>query len=321
VPNEWHDDYRWWPENWLGGPPAENQAAGGDGDTSESRPVPAPSGYDWTATKSFTRYKTMSDALSALNRTIEYSQCAWGHAHIDQWANATGHSWRMWGDIYAGWLGTNDGRWGVMPILNHASFFYNSTDFWGHGDWDMLEVGNGDLTLEEGRSHFALWAALKSPLIIGTPLAGIKPEILNILSNPELIAFNQDPVYGAPAKPYKWGVNADFTWNQTHPAEYWSGQSSKGTHVFALNTLETAQNKTIDFADVPGLDATTEYTVYDSWTGKQQGSFTKQYEALVERHDTMAIRIVKADRTFFGSTIAASRRVLSVALLRFLFSV
>ncbi|CAI6333740.1 unnamed protein product [Periconia digitata] len=294
VPKEWHDDYRWFPENWKGGHPAEDQTGGGPEENNESKPVPAPPGYNWTDSKTYERYETMSKALDAVNHTIQFSQCAWGHARIDEWGNTTGHSWRMWGDIYPLWTGSFEGQWGIMPILNHASFFYNSTDFWGHADWDMLEVGNGNLTLEESRSHFSMWAALKSPLIIGTPLDGIKPEILEILSNKDLIAFNQDPVFGAPAKPYKWGVNADFTWNQTHPAEYWSGESSNGIHIFALNTLDTAQNKTIAFSEVPGLVANTSYTVHDSWTGKQMGIFATEYTTLVERHDTMAIRLVEA---------------------------
>lgn len=44
----------------------------------------------------------------------------------------------------------------------------NYVDFWGHPDPDMLEIGNGNVTDAEGRSHFALWAAMKAPLIIGT---------------------------------------------------------------------------------------------------------------------------------------------------------
>lgn len=32
----------------------------------------------------------------------------------------------------------------------------------------LILVGNGALTTEENRSHFALWAAMKSPLLIGT---------------------------------------------------------------------------------------------------------------------------------------------------------
>jgi alpha-galactosidase len=46
----------------------------------------------------------------------------------------------------------------------------NYANFWGYPDPDMLEVGNGDLTIEENRAHFALWAVMKSPLIIGTPV-------------------------------------------------------------------------------------------------------------------------------------------------------
>lgn len=44
-----------------------------------------------------------------------------------------------------------------------------------------------------------------------------------------LLAFHQDLVFGAPAMPYKWGVNADLTFNATNPAEYWSGESTQGT--------------------------------------------------------------------------------------------
>jgi alpha-galactosidase len=89
-----------------------------------------------------------------------------------------------------------------MPILNQAAHHWNDIGFWGHRDWAMLEVGNSDLTYEESRSHFALWAALKSLLIIGTRLDGIKINILAILKNKELIAFNQDAVYSDFVMPF-----------------------------------------------------------------------------------------------------------------------
>lgn len=62
----------------------------------------------------------------------------------------------------------------------------------------MLEVGvpidkMGGLTHEEEKTHFALWAIMKSPLIIGADLRKISKESLEILSNKELIAINQDP--------------------------------------------------------------------------------------------------------------------------------
>ncbi|KAF4780595.1 alpha-galactosidase [Colletotrichum scovillei] len=222
-----------------------------------------------------------------------YSLCAWGHAHVEAWGNETGHSWRMWGDIYPEWYGQHQWSWGLMPILNHAAFWSGPdvNGFWGHGDWDMLEVGNGNLTLQESRSHFAFWAALKSPLIIGTKLEGIQPEILQILSTKELVKFNQDPEFGAAAQPYKWGVNPDGAWNITHPAEFWSGASVEGTHVFVLNTLSGTEKKTVAFKDVPGLEAGKKYVVHDMWTGKDLGVFEDEYVVELESHDTAALRI------------------------------
>ena len=41
----------------------------------------------------------------------------------------------------------------------------------------MLEVGNGALTAAETRTHFAFWAAMKSPLLIGTNVSRLSPSI------------------------------------------------------------------------------------------------------------------------------------------------
>jgi alpha-galactosidase len=60
-------------------------------------------------------------------------------------------------------------------------------------DADMLEIGNGGMTIEEERTHFALWAISKAPLIIGCDLSTVGEDSLSILSNEEIIAVNQNP--------------------------------------------------------------------------------------------------------------------------------
>ena len=45
----------------------------------------------------------------------------------------------------------------------------------------MLEVGNEGLTLEEEKTHFALWAISKAPLIIGCDLEKTNQDSLKIL--------------------------------------------------------------------------------------------------------------------------------------------
>lgn len=53
-----------------------------------------------------------------------------------------------------------------------------------------MEVGNVGLTQVEQQTHFAFWAAAKSPLIISTDLTEISDEALDILTNKRVIALN-----------------------------------------------------------------------------------------------------------------------------------
>lgn len=169
------------------------------------------------------------------------------------------------------------------------SFKMNAVDFWGHADGDMLEVGNQELSFEESRSHFALWAAMKSPLIISADLTTLSSEYIHILRNEYLIGFNQDDVYGAPATPYKWGHFPDWTWNETYPAQYWAGASKQGTFVLMLNTLDEPQDMTVDFGEVPYLDLNGTYFILDAWTGDCLGPHTNDATVTVASHDTAVL--------------------------------
>ncbi|KAF7593462.1 hypothetical protein BBP40_011468 [Aspergillus hancockii] len=251
-------------------------------------PNPAPADYDWSSSKTAQRYEAMRDALLSINRTILYSLCGWGQADVNQWGEATGNSWRTTGDITPHWSR-------IVQIANENSFFMNYANFWGYPDPDMLEVGNGNLTMEENRAHFALWAAMKSPLIIGTPLDSIKQEHVAILKNKYLLSFNQDPLIGRPAYPYKWGYNTDWTFDPAHPAEYWSGPSSTlgGTLVLMLNSEESTRTRTAVWSEIPELSSSAEkdsgYQVTDVWTGKDLGCVRGQYSTELQSHDLAAL--------------------------------
>lgn len=199
-------------------------------------------------------------------------------------------------------------RWNyVTSILNIASFKMNSVNFWGHVDADMLEVGVGDsngLSLAESRSHFAFWAAMKSPLILGADLTALARPYVDILLNEYLIAFNQDDAHGAAAAPYKWGHLPDWTWNNTYPAQYWSGASRQGTFVLMLNTMGAARNMTVDFAEVPQLEAHGTYHIVDAWTGDCLGAFTDSATLAVDAHDT-AVLVFQ----YCGKTLARRKQV------------
>ena len=48
------------------------------------------------------------------------------------------------------------------------------------------------MTLDEDKAHFSMWCMMNSPLLAGNNLGKMSQETLDILSNKELIALNQD---------------------------------------------------------------------------------------------------------------------------------
>ncbi|KAJ5191839.1 uncharacterized protein N7498_010824 [Penicillium cinerascens] len=278
VPSNWTDQYNFCVPDGSGNFP---------NGTCPNLSNPAPAGYDWTSSNTFKRYTAMRNALLGEKRTILYSLCDWGDGDVNTWGNETGNSWRMSGDISASWSR-------IAAITNENSFKMNYVGFWGHPDPDMLEVGNGDVTDAEARSHFALWAAMKGPLIIGTDLDTLSQANLATIKNEYLIKFNQDPVVGRSAHPYKWGYNPDWTFDPVHPAEYWSGPSSNlgGTLVLMLNSENSTATRTAIWEEIPELKGGSSYHVTDAWSGKDLGCVKSQYSSTLASHDS-AVLVVK----------------------------
>jgi alpha-galactosidase len=131
------------------------------------------------------RYPVMRDALNASGRPIFFSMCEWGVDNPATWAGDVGNSWRTTGDISDSWssmIGKFDEN---APLYSYAH-----TGAWN--DPDMLEVGNGGMTTDEYTTHFSLWAAMKSPLLIGCDVTTMSTATKTILTNDEVIAINQD---------------------------------------------------------------------------------------------------------------------------------
>ena len=61
-----------------------------------------------------------------------------------------------------------------------------------HNDFDMLEVGNGRLTPDENKAHFALWCLMSSPLLAGNNLTAASKDVVSILTAPGPLSVNQD---------------------------------------------------------------------------------------------------------------------------------
>lgn len=233
------------------------------------------------------KYQRMADALAAVaektGTTLIFSLCEWGWSQVWLWGAQISHSWRINNDIAPQWSS-------LSTIINSASFITQATNHYGHNDLDMLEIGNGDLTYDEAKTHFTAWALVKSPLLIGTNLATISQDMLSILKNQEIIAINQDSIYGTSISPFRWGINPDWTYDATHPAQYWSGPSENGTVFMLINTLSEPANMFFNLTESPWIRAGIQYSVRDLWTHTDNGTAVRNFTAMsVPPHGVVAL--------------------------------
>jgi len=61
-------------------------------------------------------------------------------------------------------------------------------------DPDMIIIGNFALSVDQAKSHLAIWCMMAAPLLMSNDLRAITPEMRAVLMNSEVIAVDQDPL-------------------------------------------------------------------------------------------------------------------------------
>lgn len=139
------------------------------------------------------QYTKIGDAIKRCEketgRQIVFNVCRWKYPGI--WINDVAESWRTTGDIFDTWDSYKD-------LIKKNLYIQAYTGGGHYNDMDMLEVGRSQ-SVDEDRTHFAVWCICSSPLLIGSDLRTLNEEALALLKNTDLIAMNQDVLgIGAP---------------------------------------------------------------------------------------------------------------------------
>ncbi|KAF5252830.1 hypothetical protein FANTH_2154 [Fusarium anthophilum] len=176
--------------------------------------------------KSPNRFIKMAAAINETDRDIK--------------AAPLGNSWRMSNDIFNAWRAI----WRITnQVVAHAK--YNGPG--AFADMDMLIIGLGALSHDEERFHFGFWSMMKSPLIIGGVMDAkqIPAESLEIMSNKEVIAINQDPLAEAAKLVIRY---TEEEW------DIWAGNLSSNRKVLGvLNWKNETQTVKVDLSLI-GVD-------------------------------------------------------------------
>ena len=131
-------------------------------------------------------------------KPILFSICEWGFRKPWLWGASAGNMWRTTPDIRPWWF------W-IKTIYSRNVKLWKYASPGHFNDPDMLEVGNGKLTYHQNLSHFALWCMMSAPLVLGNDLRKISKPVLDMVTNRDLIAIDQDAL-GKQAKRIKSGL-------------------------------------------------------------------------------------------------------------------
>jgi alpha-galactosidase len=235
--------------------------------------------YDWCSARKVYKpsempavYKKMHVALVATGRPIIYSLCEYGMNRVWRWGPSVGGNlWRTTDDI--------EDNYTRMAFIGFGQ--QGLARFAGPGHWndpDMLEVGNGHMSADEYRTHMSLWCILAAPLISGNDLANMSQETLSVLTNPEVVAVDQDP-----------GGKEGYRVTQEGPLQVWVKPLADGSKALGLfNEGESPMPVSVRFKDI-GLSG--EASVRDLWERKDLGTFSGSYTAQVPRHGVVMLKI------------------------------
>ncbi|MBS1724551.1 MAG: NPCBM/NEW2 domain-containing protein [Armatimonadetes bacterium] len=209
-------------------------------------------------------YRDMRAALDKVDRDIVFSLCQYGMGDVWKWgAEVGGNCWRTTGDINDSW-----------DSMSGIGFSQNGHEkFAGPGHWndpDMLVVGwvgwgpqlhPTKLTPSEQYTHITLWSLLSSPLLIGCDLTKLDDFTLNLLTNDEVLAVNQDRL-GKPA--HRERVVGDI--------EVWTRPLADGSYALGIfNRGDGDLDARFSASDV-GLKGSAR--VRDLWRQKDMGVMT-----------------------------------------------
>lgn len=230
---------------------------------------------DWCFTEGLdapTQYAKFRDGIAASGRNMVLSICNWGRQSPWIWGPSMGQLWRTSGDI-------SDSFYIMMLNFDVAASLPQYAGPGHFNDPDMLEVGNGGMTEAEYRAHMGLWAALAAPLIAGNDIRNMDESTRELLTNPEVIAIDQDP-FAIQAVRVTEGI----------PELYYRPLAEWGGRAFVVFNRSFEDVTTFVSWEQLGLASGTAL-VRDPWARKDLGLFNSGIEVTVPSHEAVLLHV------------------------------
>jgi alpha-galactosidase len=228
-------------------------------------------------------YQVMRASLDKVHRDIMFSFCQYGMGDVWNWGTEVGgNSWRTTGDIEDTWKSMSTIGFGQDKTAEGAKP--------GHfNDPDMLVIGkvgwgdsqhNTRLTADEQYTHISLWSLLSAPLLIGCDMGHLDSFTLNLLTNDEVLAIDQDALGKEARQTFK---------NDTY--QVWTKDLEDGSKAMGIfNTSDNYQTIRLTKSE-SGFNGYTK--VRDVWQQKYVITSGPEFVTKVPPHGVILIKVSK----------------------------
>ncbi|HEX9614537.1 MAG TPA: putative Ig domain-containing protein [Bacteroidota bacterium] len=189
------------------------------------------------------------------------------------------NSWRTTGDIRDTWtslsrIGFSQDKWAPYGRPGH----WNDPDMLVVGYVGWGEPRPCGLTPDEQYLHITLWSLLASPLLIGCDMERLDEFTLNLLTNDEVLAINQDPL----------GKQAVSTSSDGSIRVYHRPLEDGSRAVGFFNLGDRDSTLTVRWTH---LNTWGPIQVRDVWRQKDLGRFDEEFKVTLPPHGAEMIRV------------------------------
>lgn len=238
--------------------------------------------YDWSPTD-FAHAQEMSEALRDCGRDMVYSVSNTAVIDLGPKWHTVCNLWRITSDITDTWRSVarafDQDKWAPFA----APGGWNDQDMLvlGHVGWGP-RVHPTRLTPNEQYSHMSLWCLMSAPLMLGCDLTQLDDFTLNLITNDEVIAVNQDPL-GSQGRLIR----------RDGRVEVWAKDMSDGSKAVGLFNRADDQPQQVS-VNWQELGISGRQVVRDLWRQQDLGTFDNQFTARVLVHGVVLVRMSPA---------------------------
>ena len=240
-------------------------------------------------------YIVMRNALDKVDRDIVYC-VGYGAPNVWNWgAEAGGNQWRTTRDI--------TDEWNVVTAIGtFQDVCAEATAPGRNNDPDMLVVGrlgkpwgklhDSALTPDEQYSHISLWCLLSAPLLIGCDMADVDDFTMNLLTNNEVLAVNQDPLVMPANKTFV--KNVQIWTKKLHDGSYAVGLFHVDPYFVLWDQNDAEAMQLRDYSmelNLKQLGIKGKATVRDLWRQQDLGEVSGKFRTEVPYHGVKFVKV------------------------------